>query len=83
MDPIEVLKKRFEAQGCVVELLERISQTLGTDSQIYKNTHKSIKVAIPQEREFKTIFISDNDNLSEIELAGIEKFRFLNGYEGI
>jgi hypothetical protein len=83
MDKLESLKTKFEAYGCSVEIAERTSQSLTPESKIENHIHKTLRINVPEERQYKTILISDQEDLVSIEKNELEKFRFLNGYKAI
>jgi hypothetical protein len=71
MNQFELIGEKFKEKGLSVEVIERTSESMDPNEEIYKTSHKTLKASIPAARNFKTIFISDTEDLVEIELSRI------------
>jgi hypothetical protein len=82
MEQLNALNEQFASRGCKTEISERTSQTLAGDNVI-KREHLTLIVQVPEERQFKTLFVSDTDKLQNYAELKIYTFRFINGYRAI
>lgn len=83
MDRIEIIQQKFIDNGIAAEISERTSESLNIDNTISKSKHRTLIVSIPIQKKNKTLFISETDDLDKIEEFKIEKFSFLEDYQGI
>jgi hypothetical protein len=82
MDQLLDLEHQFASRGCQTEISERTSQTLA-GKEVVKHQHRNLIVQVPEERQFKKLIISDNQQLSEYEALKVYTFRFISGYNAI
>lgn len=83
VNSIETLKEKFEANKLQVELFSKESKVEDENNEQIIIDKKYLAVSIPEERDFKKIYIPDDNEIRKVFNSQIEKYRFIKGYEAI
>lgn len=79
MEKIDLLKERLQKAN--LQTREYKPQTDGEQESLFKTD--GLLVQIPEERDFRSILILDDEEIDTVINSSFEKYRFIKGYEGI
>lgn len=83
MNNLEKLKERFDSVKFQTKFFSKEISIEDNEGIETVKERRYLAVSVPEEREFRNVFIAENDELETILSSHIEKYRFIKGYEGI
>lgn len=80
---LQQLKKRFDTAKLQTKTFSKEELDEDENGEEIKVEKQHLVVSFPEEREFKNVIISDDDEIEKVVESQIEKYRFIKGYEAI